>query len=318
MQNPNWRNVRDQLYFILLIFIAALGHPRVQIPLILKIFIVYMGMHLTYGLQPSFRFTWDENLTNVVQISILKCLLLIPVAFAVARFMTPKLVSYFIIADSLWLLFGGWGIGGTTFDAAVSVTLIPYIITRRGSWQELAAILLALAAAIATHSRSALVVLAVQMLFLFRKQWRYFLLLTPLLYFVFPISTNGRTSLWVHYMQWWNENVNPWVGSGLGSFEWIGLMLAPSGREARFYLLHNDWLQILFETGWIGLILSVITFSWIAVKLYADERKFILWCTFGVLAITYYPYHHILVQALCLNLILHAMKKANPVPFISR
>lgn len=55
------------------------------------------------------------------------------------------------------------------------------------------------------------------------------------------------------WSQWWEF---PWLGSGLGTFDDLAYRYQPAELGAtRFMHAHNDWLQLLAETGILGFIL---------------------------------------------------------------
>lgn len=65
-------------------------------------------------------------------------------------------------------------------------------------------------------------------------------------------------------MGWWWENVNIWRGAGLGTFEIIGTAIQKEtpvlGKSLLIYL-HNDYLQVLFEQGVVGLLCGLIAYG---------------------------------------------------------
>jgi O-antigen ligase len=107
-------------------------------------------------------------------------------------------------------------------------------------------------------------------------------------------SSPGRLRMWAAYMDWWLANASPWFGAGPGSFNWIGPLTFMD--EYQYYWMHNDWLQILFEYGIIGLALSLA----ILVKLLRSKDPRIQTFTVGVAAVMcfYSPLHLIPVQLL--------------------
>lgn len=72
-------------------------------------------------------------------------------------------------------------------------------------------------------------------------------------------NTSGRFETWKKTMVWWVDNVNWFVGSGTGSFWWLGSAIQDK-KTGLLAFMHNDWLQILFEQGIIGLALMAALF----------------------------------------------------------
>jgi O-antigen ligase len=70
------------------------------------------------------------------------------------------------------------------------------------------------------------------------------------------ISSSGRVSEWKLFMDWWLENSNRWIGTGSGTAQWLGPVIQAK-TESLFVWFHNEYLQILFEQGIIGLGLAM-------------------------------------------------------------
>lgn len=102
------------------------------------------------------------------------------------------------------------------------------------------------------------------------------------------LDGSDRLLHWQKYMTWWAQD---WrqvlVGTGPGSFQW----LAPSIDEWQgplFLFMHNDWLQILFELGVIGLALAVrFIYKALRHSISREERAAIIGAC--VFACTYSP-----------------------------
>lgn len=69
-------------------------------------------------------------------------------------------------------------------------------------------------------------------------------------------SSNGRTQIWTVATRWLIEH-DAWLfGVGAGTTPaWLPAIQAEAGGfgNTRFLFLHNEWLQVFFETGIIGL-----------------------------------------------------------------
>lgn len=71
---------------------------------------------------------------------------------------------------------------------------------------------------------------------------------------------SGRFAAWKLFMEWWATHANVWIGAGQGSFVLWATHLQtsiPYHPESTFPWMHNDFLQVLFELGWIGLTLTL-------------------------------------------------------------
>lgn len=72
----------------------------------------------------------------------------------------------------------------------------------------------------------------------------------------------GRIDYWIEAFWWWTKYANQWIGTGLGSFAWFGPLIYHShGRYELWTYMHNEWLQILFEQGIVGLAAIVYFFG---------------------------------------------------------
>lgn len=106
---------------------------------------------------------------------------------------------------------------------------------------------------------------------------------------------------------WWRHS-NKIIGTGLGTFPIIersiqcnlGFMCSPKTGVFYWSSLHSDWLQILFEGGVIGLILSVALFVDSSRKLYLKGRAelFSLLIGIGASAIFDFPLRYMVISFL--------------------
>ncbi len=61
----------------------------------------------------------------------------------------------------------------------------------------------------------------------------------------------------------------PLTGAGIGAFREVFPIYAPAGGDARMRHLHNDYFEVVVETGWFGALLLVgltFAFVWLAVS----------------------------------------------------
>jgi O-antigen ligase len=72
-------------------------------------------------------------------------------------------------------------------------------------------------------------------------------------------TMGNETSFQARWVVWDTlvENLGPflWVGSGLGTFEEGFAPITPPGSSRRWDRAHDDYLQLLWETGLVGMIL---------------------------------------------------------------
>lgn len=245
-----------------------------------------------------------------------------------------KFIGVFILADMFKLLKGGAGlIEASTYDAGLIGCMLPIFVDKvlykkdtqtKISWLNLAVIFAGIIAISFTKSRTGLLAILVTVLVygwpylkFLQKKYYYFAvffistmcLAASGLYFKFKLLHDPRLRIWAGEFDWWLSQANYWVGTGPGSFEFLGLFLkvdstgaGGSGLDVRFYLLHNDWLQTLFETGAIGLALSILLYFSVLVKI-KDISHRAMWLAMGSMGLMYYPIHSAFIQILALIII---------------
>jgi O-antigen ligase len=69
-------------------------------------------------------------------------------------------------------------------------------------------------------------------------------------------SFRSRALIWFAMVR--NMGEFTWMGTGLGTFEEGFAPFTPPGATARWHRAHNDYLQLLWETGVIGISLFLI------------------------------------------------------------
>ena len=78
------------------------------------------------------------------------------------------------------------------------------------------------------------------------------------------ITTNVRFHV---FMDTWNMSKNfPLFGSGMGSFERVFPRYKTWPRQGLFQHAHNDYLEFLAETGWLGFAALSAFFIWVAAR----------------------------------------------------
>ncbi len=119
-------------------------------------------------------------------------------------------------------------------------------------------------------------------------------------------SDSGRYATWARSIDWWWANASVSWGSGTGRFYVLGPKIQileycrampqacdpePTGAALRnlFSFMHNDYLQILFEQGAVGLCLF-LAISIIAMRKCLDRPwLFSALFTYGMIMLTQYP-----------------------------
>lgn len=94
---------------------------------------------------------------------------------------------------------------------------------------------------------------------------------------------------------------NVWIGSGLGSFGALGNVIQKLNHfmpGEYWYALHSDWLQVLFESGFLGVVTLYWAFLdalWVARR---DLQRLSTLTAIAACAAFYHPFH-IPIFALC-------------------
>lgn len=147
-----------------------------------------------------------------------------------------------------------------SFDTALLALYLPFAPV----WLAIASL-----ATILTHhgATAQLIVLAeiAALAMVFRRVRLAALVVVPLLIAVAYFHSHGalfdgseRIMKWTHYLKWWQEDTfRLFFGAGAGSFLWISVMM-DKFQPPLFLHMHSDWLQILFEYGFVGLALTGI------------------------------------------------------------
>lgn len=106
-------------------------------------------------------------------------------------------------------------------------------------------------------------------------------------------DSSGRVPAWIRFFTWWAQNANALIGTGTGSFQWLGPaidgFLAGRKEGEIFMHMHNDWLQVLFEGGIIGFILVVGSYFNLLKRSWSRPMLFQAVIALGAFCLTYHP-----------------------------
>lgn len=324
--------MKEQPLIIIFILIGALLWKK-EIPCSIKIvwgyFLSLAALHSfwTYYI-PEFA----PQLSNILgwnSALVLVLLTLIPLVILNStddfrkKFITCT--KWYMAYDSLVLLNESNGVfSATTFDATLIACFILFWDLKKK--KDIVGLLICLSAIAFVHGRDAALVVAVslgirclQLINIkFKKKVFYIAISFAILsactvtaFFYSRLMKDVRFEMWDYFFTWWNQNADQWTGTGPGTFEWVGPTMLDPGPTSRnhgygFYVMHNDWLQLLFETGIIGFCLSIFGFCYVGWKLKA--KNFAAWCGIGMAMIFYYPIHAWPVQMLACILIVESFK----------
>ncbi len=199
-----------------------------------------------------------------------------------------------------------WVITNASLDACFVALMFPIIwtITKRKKWLQITTGLIVCASVILAKSNTALIVLLISSFPIFSYKLFF---LSPLSYFFLGnkfAQDLGRYHNWERMFTFWNDNINHFIGSGPGTY-WVisQLLQAHKIGDAVFAWMHNDWLQVLFEQGYIGL--GCVFFLYFSMLYKSFKRPILLSMIigYGVIALTLYPLHLFMFQLLGVALI---------------
>lgn len=224
-----------------------------------------------------------------------------------------------------FLILGGLPFGapyGLLFNASMSgclnAVLFPLFFERDGKVPILSAIVIPLSV-LATQKNQpiALLFFSLGVVLIKRRHWKELALaiaasfLTGLLLIGHMFgNSEGRTEVWTLAFNFFRDHANPFLGTGLGTFYYIGpwLTLKPFGQG--FLWLHSDWLQIGFECGAIGLVLMALLFFRACYRSRGNLVLSTSLLTFGAFGIANFPLHNPISACLGAFLLHWALVKA--------
>lgn len=187
------------------------------------------------------------------------------------RILSLKIISAITLIDCFLVLKYGFGIyNASSHDTAVIAMTLPVIMFSFTGWIRWFAFALVLAAVVGTAGgATAYFVLAGAAggYLLVKKKWLTIAAMAVIILGIgylregnSLVQSSDRFSQWEALMQWWSINSNLFFGTGTGSFDWLSPMIQgpdrlKSGESGFFLMMHNEYLQVLFEQGIIGFIL---------------------------------------------------------------
>lgn len=214
-----------------------------------------------------------------------------------------RLISLTVLFEiiSVWYCYKGL-LRWASFDNALIALCLPFM-----HWTL---ILPSLITILSHHGATAILIAFVQLfIFIFRTRKYYLWFFTPLLPIAYyfknelMLGSHSRIEAYQKYMDFFfyepwripfvlekklNWSILPF-GIGPGSFTWTGMMIN-NFQDPIFFHLHSDWLQILFETGFIAFFLCIIVSAQAIKRSWNNTR--VLCGVFGsiVFAMTYHPF----------------------------
>ncbi len=125
-------------------------------------------------------------------------------------------------------------------------------------------------------------------------------------------SGNARAEGWKHYIGWWWDNANHYFGTGIGTFQGMGPLIPEVPKTGEIFLyMHNDYLQMLFEGGFIGLGLFILAAVYLLHRTWKNSILIYSVIGFLVCMLSYSPLHIIIGQLSICILIFNIIYERN-------
>lgn len=119
------------------------------------------------------------------------------------------------------------------------------------------------------------------------------------------IHDSGRFAIWRLSYDWWRAHANIWFGTGFGTAQVLIPLLQAANdpkQTTMFLWLHNEWLQILFEGGIVGVLCALMAWGYFLLRSFKRPELFASFCAFSVMACFNYPLR-LAVHCFCLLLV---------------
>lgn len=244
----------------------------------------------------------SEAFQNNAAQSLIALLLVPQVALYYRQF--RKAFFWLAIANSIFIICHPANAGildNASLDGCLLVCSLPMVIRKS---KEIA--ILCAFSILVTGASTPIIALGLFATFHFRKWWIPFVAGFAGLLAIGSMNTlvdpNGRQFIWRSAWNFLTHNVPMALGTGTGTFNLWG----PTLPAPYIYIwLHNDWFQLLFEQGWIGLVLGVIFYLDSFKKGHNKLEMFL----FGFIACTEMPLRHTLFAMLGVLIFVKAQQK---------
>jgi len=248
--------------------------------------------------------------------------LLVPLAILTAAPQLWRLQKWVMLA-AIALVWSGhslmtdWTHSSPSFDTALLALYFPF-----APWWMKPLILVTV---FSFHGTGALLILLFELLaFILLKTWTWprkerialwggicgFLLLGAAGLYLFRDTSavkrllegqTNRLAMWQRYMDFWlhgpggTKIIWPFVliGVGAGSFLWCAIMVdMPKFALPQEQFMHNEFLQVTFELGLVGILLALALLYRALKNAWGDPRLFPALCGFVAFALTWHPLRH--------------------------
>ena len=250
-------------------------------------------------------------------------LLCVPISMILLRNkFLPIIKTFLVLNASSVLVFGYGAFNAGTFDAGVMAACLPLFMSRQYKKLNFIAGIFVLSAVISTRSATGALVLFI-VLISYLSVWKSYLYAIGAALVSFGISfmlqgselfnDSGRIIAWKNYLEWFYNHANILFGVGVSTFDAVGSFV-DNGTGTIFVWAHNDYLQLLFDGGVIGLLLGLCFYLSALIKVRTHPVLFSSIAGFGACALTYSPLHIVSSQVIICYLLIKAEEYAKRLP----
>lgn len=198
----------------------------------------------------------------------------------------------------------GGSLSNPSMNSSLLVVTLPFLLALTRGWVRWLCLILAVAAVFISKGSIGVGLLAA-MACLYALRFGYWKLLYlgalsiaagRLIYGPVMFNSGNRWDTWVFLMGKWFQNAKNYpFGMGYGTFGVFSanLQLA-EGHDTNWWIrMHNDWLELLFTLGFVGLALSVLVYLTALLRFFARKEytETISMCLFGLMMGMNYPLH---------------------------
>lgn len=250
------------------------------------------------------------------------------IVFIVRTKLVMNLCVAFLCVDAIYMMFNDFGlINAKTYDAVFMALFLPWVFFYRNTYLKMAISALFVATILSVFAKTAIVaIIAMILTVIFMAGYRAFSVYITLLGVAVGVAMyhydilgvghgSGRYELWKMYWEVWSGGVNKWVGSGLSTLEIYGrkILVLKEGESLSnhsghmIYNLHNNYFQMLFEGGILGLSIMLLFMGRVIHSLYKAKSLFcIIAVGYAVSMLFYSPLNSFIGQLLALVIILRS------------
>lgn len=138
------------------------------------------------------------------------------------------------------------------------------------------------------------------------------------------LNNDGRFEIWHQIWSFWHkapapgEQINHFFGAGTGSFMMYGphINLINGNNKLIFIWAHSDWLQILFEQGYVGLGLASLTAGFALWKSRKSMWLFSSILTYAFVMLAQMPWRYLPSSVFGAALLITALRKPPREPWL--